>query len=536
MADNTTLFERIESSPKRELYLFGLYRILGASLVTGLIYSPLASLIPPSTSPRLASGASLIYLTLAIALLMWARWQSQKTERVAIVSVIIDIIAATLISYAIPGVEAGIAMILLFNIAATASLLRLGTSLLIAIIAGIATSAEYLWSHVIDMASQRSLAELMMFVASYLSGAFVCQRIAQRARSSQALAERRHAQVINLSEINELIIRRMRTGVLVVDGEDRLALVNEAAALLIGHNPLSQGDQLLRHISPELDRRLCQWRKNFFVDKKTLRLHPNLPEVQPHFVRLLADSEIVLIFLDDPRVVSRRAESLTLNTMGRFSASLAHEIRNPLTVIQHAAQLLQESSTLNEADQRLPEIILQQCKRTNGIVDSVLALARRERSKPENFDVNEVIRACVDEFRTMVSIQNARIEVRFEKNPLPALFDPRQLYQVITTLIHNAVTHGHLPEQPAHVLVWTSHKEHNAMIEVTDNGPGISPDVIDRLFQPFFTTSEHGTGLGLYIANELCNANQACLSYHKSPGGGACFRLSLPTLHKWIIS
>ena len=534
MADSAMLFERIGSSPKRELYLFGLYRILGASLMTGLIYSPLSTLIPPSTSPRLASAASLSYLSLAILLLMWARWQRQYSERVAIVSVIIDIIAATLISYAIPGVEAGIAMILLFNIAASASLLSLATSLLIAIIAAIATAAEYLWSHIIDMASQRSLAELMMFVASYLSGAFVCQRIAQRARSSQALAERRHAQVINLAEINELIIRRMRTGVLVVDHEDRLALVNEAAALLIGHNPLSQGDQSLDKISPELDRRLSQWRKQFIVNKNPLRLHPNLPEVQPQFVRLLVDSEFVLIFLDDPRVVSRRAESLTLNTMGRFSASLAHEIRNPLTVIQHAAQLLQESSTLNEADQRLPQIILQQCKRTNGIVDSVLALARRERSKPENMDVNDVIGSCVEEFRTMVSSQNATIEVRFEKNPLPALFDPRQFYQVMTTLIHNAVTHGHHPEQPAHVLIWATHKEHNAIIEVTDNGPGISPEVIERLFQPFFTTSEHGTGLGLYIANELCNANQACLSYHKSPSGGACFRLSVPTLHSWI--
>ena len=508
--------------------------MLGALLISCIVFGPLSTIIAPSRAPKLALYTSFGYLISSIFLLILSKQRRHKVEQSALISVFVDIIAVTLLSYAIPGVEAGMAMMLLFNIAATASLLRLRDSMLVAFVAGIATAAEYLWSHITRMSSERSLAELSMFIMSYLIAAFICQRIAQRARASQALAEQRTAEVENLAEINELIIRRMRTGVLVVDGENRLALVNEAAALLLGKNPLSQGEYVLSAVCPLLCQRLVQWRRHQTIDKSSMRLHPNCPEVQPQFVRLLADSEIVLIFLDDPHVVSRRVESLTLSTIGRFSASLAHEIRNPLMVIQHAAQLLEECETLSESDLRLPQIILQQCRRTNGIVDSVLGLARRERSAPENIDLYDIISEFVEEYRLVVSIENAQIEMQIGSETLPALFDRRQLHQVLTILMHNAVTHGHMPERPAHILLWAGKGEHSALIEITDNGPGISVEAQKRLFQPFFTTSEHGTGLGLYIANELCNANQARLEYHKAPSGGACFRLYIPTLRTWL--
>ena len=254
---------------------------------------------------------------------------------------------------------------------------------------------------------------------------------------------------------------------------------------------------------------------------------PDQPEVQPRFARLLAGSELSLVFLDDASVVSRRAESLTLATLGRFSASLAHEIRNPLAAINYAVQLLEESP-LNDADRRLLQIIHQQCQRTNGIVESVLGLARRERANPEHVDLNLFVRTFIDEYRQSMSIETDSLEIIPSTRAVPALVDPRHLHQVLTVLVQNAFNYGRLPGEPARVRLRVAPSEQRAVIDVTDRGPGVPETTAARLFNPFFTTSEHGTGLGLYIARELCRANQATLDYVPVPGGGSCFRVIMP--------
>ena len=230
-------------------------------------------------------------------------------------------------------------------------------------------------------------------------------------------------------------------------------------------------------------------------------------------------------------MVSRRAESLTLAALGRFSASLAHEIRNPLAAINYAVQLLEESRNIDEADRRLLQIIHQQCLRTNGIVESVLGLARRERANPENIDLSSFVRRFVDDYRQTLSIETDSLEAVVPGQPIPAMVDPRHLQQVLTALVHNALKYGRLMDEPARVRLRVFQDGRNAYVDVLDRGPGIPEGVAAQLFRPFFTTSEHGTGLGLYIARELCRANQANLEYVPVPGGGACFRVAMPGPH-----
>ena len=233
---------------------------------------------------------------------------------------------------------AGIAMLLLFNVAAAGLLLpfRLGVS--VAIFASLAMAAEYTFNVLGATPTDRPLAEVIMFAVSYLAVGYLASQAGQRARSSQALADQRGVEVANLAEVNELIIRRMRTGVLVVDAENRIKLSNEAASLLIGDGSEGENDSRGMHlpqVAPELARRLDQWRNGWKNEETPMQLSPDQPEVQPRFARLLAGSELSLVFLDDSSVVSRRAESLTLTALGRFSASLAHEIRNPLAAINY---------------------------------------------------------------------------------------------------------------------------------------------------------------------------------------------------------
>jgi two-component system sensor histidine kinase PilS (NtrC family) len=350
-------------------------------------------------------------------------------------------------------------------------------------------------------------------------------------RESYELAARRETENEHLAQVNELIIRRLRTGVILLDGEGRMRLANEAATALLG----DIGDALsgYREITiavPELGRRLSEWRATGRIDDSPLRLANDQPDVIPRFARLQAQSDQTLVFLDDTSLVSQRAESITLATLGRFSASLAHEIRNPLAAISYAVQLLQESTDIRAADQRLLEIVHQHCLRMNGIVENVLGLARREPAKPELVELVGFASRFIDDYLASHPIEGDVLTTTSALRELNALFDPRQLHQVVTVLVHNALTYGRMPGEPARVSLRIGSDLGQPVLDVLDRGPGIPEGVRGRLFRPFFTTSSHGTGLGLYIARELCRANQAGLDYIPMPGGGGGFRIRMSAL------
>jgi two-component system, NtrC family, sensor histidine kinase PilS len=322
--------------------------------------------------------------------------------------------------------------------------------------------------------------------------------------------------------------------VIVADGDGHLRLANEAALLLLGET--GDGERNLLLAAPELARRLRKWQEDGLNDDSPLRLGPDQAEVLPRFARLLANSDAALVFLDDTSLVSRRAESMTLATLGRFSASLAHEIRNPLAAISYATQLLEESTDISAGDRRMLEIIHQQCQRTNGIVESVLGIARRERASAEHVELVGWVRRFVDDYRQILPPETDVVQVSHAAPLVPAMVDPRHLQQVLTVLLQNALNYGRMPGQPARVTLNVHVVGDKAAVDVIDRGPGIPDGALARLFRPFFTTSEHGTGLGLYIARELCLANQATLDYVSLPAGGSCFRVLLPGPHALLRS
>ena len=513
-----------DSALRRELYFFTLYRVLEAALLALVLFGPDTPLIAMPQHPVLGQAVAVGYLAASLVLLLRGRRGDLRNE--ALLGISIDVVAATLAMHALPASGAGIALMLLFNIGAAALLLPLRLGLATGAVAATALIGESVWSALSDGAASRPLAELLMFAVSFLAIATLTNLLGRQLRASQALAQRRGVEAANLAEVSELILRRLRTGVLLVDGGNDIRLANEAAMVLLGETGDSQRN--LELVAPELASRLERWRSDGVADDAPLRFAADLPEVVPRFTRLL-------VFLDDISLVSRRAESITLATLGRFSASLAHEIRNPLAAINYAVQLLDESAPLGEADRRLVQIVQQQCQRMNGIVENVLGLARRERAHPEHVDLASFGRQFVDDYRAGHPLEQDTLELRCKAASLPALADPRQLHQVLTTLVHNALVYGRMPGEPARVAVHVHADAGGApVIEVADRGPGIPEAVAAQLFRPFFTTSSHGTGLGLYIARELCRANQATLDHVPLPGGGACFRVRLAGPHSLL--
>jgi two-component system sensor histidine kinase PilS (NtrC family) len=515
-----------DAEQRRELYFYSLYRVFEAALLTLLLFTPPGVLLDAPRHALLGKADALAYLVLSAALLVWAR-RRRPLQAQVVVGATIDIIAATVATHALPNAAPGIALMLLFNVGSAALLLPLRFGLGCAVFASSTTIAEYLWSVLRDSDTARPLAERVMFAVSYLAIAMLTYLLGRQMRESQALAERRGAEVADLSEVNELIIRRMRTGVLLVDADGRIRLANEAAQALLGEH---DDERNLALAAPELARRMRQWLADGPASDAPLRLGSDASEVLPRFVRLRPHGDNVLVFLDDTSLVSRRAESMTLATLGRFSASLAHEIRNPLAAISYATQLLEESGEMSEGDRRLLQIIHQQCMRTNGIVESVLGIARRERASAEHVELLAYVRRFVDDYGQMLQPEAGTLQVAGNL-PVASMVDPRHLQQILTVLVQNALTYGRLPGAPARVTLAVRMQDGRPAIDVLDRGPGIPEGNATQLFRPFFTTSEHGTGLGLYIARELARANDATLDYVPVPGGGCCFRLLLAGVH-----
>jgi two-component system sensor histidine kinase PilS (NtrC family) len=518
------------SSPQhRELYFFALFRMLEAGILGIVAFTPLGLTMAEIRAPVILKLAAAAYFFTATGLLWLSRREDVRLRRQAAVGLLLDVLVWGVALLAMDGGESGLAMFMVFNIGAGALILTPAASLGFAASAALVLLGEYVFNRLAADGSARTAAEATMFSVTYLGTALLCQQLRKQMSASEALASRRGEELASLSELNELVIRRMRTGILVVDGSHRIRLSNEAAWSLLGSGTHHRRD--LADVSEELHRGLWSWRQGRGEVPKALTFFEGGPEVLPRFVALSLTDKLFLIFLDDSRVYSGRAEELTLFTLGRLSASIAHEIRNPLAAISYSTQLLQESEGLAEADRRLLEIIHSQTTRMNGIVQNVLGLARRERSQTESVELVAFTRAFVHDYAESHPLETDVLRAVNEGTRVVALVDPQHLHQVLTVLVHNALNYGRNPGEPAQVTV-AVHRDvvqSLPMIEVVDRGPGIPPKVVEQVFTAFFSTSEHGTGLGLYIARQLCEANQSTLSYEPVPGGGSCFRIIMPT-------
>lgn len=516
-------------SARHELFFLNYFRLAQALVYVGLAFSPPALGWPRLGDADFARIVALAYLIFAIAAAALTRRAMPWTKLVTSASLVVDIVAAVLAIGAMQDARIGIAMMLAVNLAAGALMLPLRLALFFAALATLGMLGHSLLDTQSDSTTtDRQLLESGLFGLAYFAITMLCYVLSRQLRATEALAEQRSIDLANLAQVNELIIRRMKTGVLLVDDANRIHQINESAWMLLGNPTADQRD--LGRVAPELSRRLYHWITSGKLDETATQLADGVPEVVPRFSRLAPnDDSHVLIFLDDTSLLSRRAEELTLSSLGRLSASIAHEIRNPLAAIRYSAQLLAESHDLGATDQRMVEIINNHCVRLNEIIENILQLSRRERSRPETLDLGRWAQDFVEEYLQGNDLGSDTLRVISNGNePVAAVADPQQLQQVVWNLVQNALRYGRMPGEPARVMVVARHGEHGVpILEVIDRGPGIAPKVAAQIFEPFYTTHEYGTGLGLYLARQMSEANQAALEYVRVAGGGSCFRLVL---------
>lgn len=509
------------------LQVYQWYRIAVALVLLALFFSNYAWKNTPLFLDQLYVVSTATYCVFnLVSLVLHGLSQFRVSNRQLFAIITVDILALSFIMYASGGIGSGLASLLLIPVAAGAIFFYGRVATVIAAISSVTLIAQVIYAALtrrIDAPDflGTGLLGILLFATSLL-----VQFLARRIRSSQLLAEQQSAAAAGLEQLNQIIIQRMRTGIIVVGENGVIKMINAAAARLAD---LDDKAALAQHmLTGPLRERLDRWKQHPGIRTSAFRAANAALEIQANFTSLDyggAGPTDTLIFLEDTSVVAQKAQQLKLASLGRLTASIAHEIRNPLGAISHAAQLLRESEHLSAADRRLSDIIQNHSRRVNTIIENILQLSRRQAARPERIALS----AWLGDFHEQLlqSHPAADIAIEQRRTDIYASFDIGQLSQVMTNLCENGLRHSqHVSGKPWLLIRVDTVDDELPIIDVIDNGKGIAPEARDRIFEPFFTTEKTGTGLGLFLAREMCEANQARLDYRVDARGRTCFRIS----------
>jgi len=480
--------------------------------------------------PSLHLITSIFYGLLNLALFFVLRRNRVLLPQQIVLNISVDIIVLGLLTYANGGVASGLGNLMIFAVAAGSILLSGRYNLLFASLASISLIViEVYRAATLVNISHHYLHAGLLGIILFATALFIRQ-ISNRIQSSERLAARRATDIAQLEKMNRLIVQRMRTGIIVSDLNGQVELMNEAAQeLLLAKNSPDARTQIL-HLPTPLLERLQMWLQNNQRRTSPFRTTTDNPEVQANFASLQQQGQpSILIFLEDNSKAMQQAQQLKLASLGQLTASIAHEIRNPLGAISHAAQLLGESEALDAADQRLSNIIHEHSIRLNDTIENVLELSRRHPPSPQQINILDWLNEFSCNFNE-TETEQGDFSVIVEPKLLDILFDSSQLQQVLNNLCHNGLRYSlqKTGKPTIHLKAGLHADTGQSYLDIIDDGPGIDETAASRLFEPFYTTERTGTGLGLYISRELCQANNARLDHIASYQDGCCFRIIFP--------
>ncbi len=532
----------VDSAPLawRVLALVNLFRLLVTVMLT-VMFAAITPTRVGQAYPALfvaANAAYFAYGLLSIATVK-RRWPDPWVQAMAGLS--IDVAAITLLTYASGGMASGLASLLVLPIGAMSFLVRQRLALMFAAVSALAMLVQQ------TLTTLAARGDASDFASAGIVGALIfivtlgVGPLARSLRESEERVRQREVDVANLAELNQFIVQHLRESILVVDANDTIRLINESAALLLQGVSVRQGTPL-GEVSPRLLYLLDTWRRradDWQLTTLTMLASDGGSLVQPHFVSLDSSGKgPTLVFLEDTTLIVERVQQSKLAALGRLSASIAHEIRNPVGAMSHAAQLLAEAPELSAQEKRLTDIITSNGERVSTIINNVLQLSRRDTTRPERIDLNVWLEEFLAEFRQTSEVDERAIRLLDAAGDLDVRVDPSHLYQMLWNLCENALRYGRRNDDDAPVELRTGriHISDRPFLEILDRGPGITVADAERIFEPFFTGSKGGTGLGLFIARELAQCNRAALIYEPRSSGGSIFRVVFADPQRWELS
>lgn len=519
----------------RPLRHFNYYRLTLTLAILLFFYNASLDGILGHLHPDAFLATAVIFFLSSLFYIFIGLKQSPSFEFQVILTNSTDIVLIIFLMHFSGGLDSALAMLLVINITATGTFLKNRDSYLFAAIASLAVLAEQTYALLNDISPASMYTNAGILGMVFFASSILASSLSYRLRESEALAQRSKAELISLENLNEHIIQNMRTGILVVNNDGHIRMANSSAEVLLGNTSLKD-QPLLENVFPALDERLLEWQMLPSTHHDPIHQHGGLPDIQPGFRRLNPFAETsgdTLIFLEDATQLNQRFQQIKLASLGRLTASIAHEIRNPLSAINHASQLLAESE-LDAADSKLTHIITTQVQRLDKVIQNVLQLSRQEKSTPEAINLKSWLNQFKDEFCSSHQLDDKQLIIECLSGDINILFDSSHLHQVIDNLCSNAINHNDKPVAKVKIRILVNYDtiHEQPYIDIIDNGPGIDHELAQQIFDPFFTTSPKGTGLGLYISKEIIESNRAKIRYIEQAEAGSCFRIHFLFSHK----
>ncbi|MEL5848689.1 MAG: ATP-binding protein [Candidatus Igneacidithiobacillus chanchocoensis] len=506
-----------------------LYRLVIAAVLTFFSQYPQLQILP-SHSPWLPAlrSAAILALIWSFGLLLssqiyqraWPQW-----TRILVVSV--DTLFVLYLFYCSGAISGPLAILPLLLLIANVYQVRGHIALIqvwVTIVAVIVINFLRL--------GQLSSGEVLIYGLALFAVAYLADNLVRNRERSARQDALRAQEILDLNTLNREIIRQFDAGLLVLDRQDRVLFSNPLARDLAQLPEDVDHPYVLDQVQPDLGEFL---RHADAIPERELSIRTTKMVSGKQLLWLrsvaLANTPFRLLTLRDASSLREKQREAQMAALGRLAANIAHEIRNPLSAIRHAAQLLAERS-LDTGGERLLKIIDRESQRLNRIVDSVLEMSRPRAAHPAPIALAAWLPQILSQLREDPSLHDLHVELH-SNDGLPLVScDPEQLQQVFTNLLLNAAQHGKPPGQTLRVEILLTPVQNQRAVEirVRDYGQGIPEENLERIFEPFFTTESLGTGLGLPLVRELLRANRSDIEARNHRQGGAEFVFSLPEL------
>lgn len=467
--------------------------------------------------------ASHAYLLIILAAIFFTYLRKPAFNYQVSVSVLLDLFFISAFIYSSNGLNSGFGMLMVIAIAGGCILIPGRIGFFFAAIATLCVLGHEVYMQLSPERQPPNYIHAGFLGITYFLTAFISHALASRVEKSEALAKQRQVDLENMARLNENIVQRLQSGIIVMS-DNEIKIMNESARNLLGIER-QDSTKSMEYICKELSDLVKKWIADHDVDTYIFKPENGQADIQASLLKLNVENKVdVLIFLDDVSKLRQQAQQLKLASLGRLTASIAHEVRNPVGAISHAAQLLGESEQINNEEQRLVTIITQQSARVNNIIENVMRISRRDRSMPATISLDSWLQNFINELNLRYELTGEDIKLEFSDRTLVANMDSEQLYQVMWNICENGLRYS--KNTPRLVINCDQYIDsQRPYIDIIDFGSGIDNKIAEQLFEPFITTEMNGTGLGLFIARELCEANQATLNLNKNSQNGCTFRI-----------
>ena len=486
----------VDDNEYKSLRYLNLFRLLLSLFFISTLFKHINDAFGFSNTLGLAKIITSLYLFFSMMTWLGSFIFKEHSKSIGLIALIVDLPSIIVIALLFDGLNEGWVILPVITIGSFSILSRKPYAILAMPFA--ASILLFVVPYIIGIGYSRiELSSILLYSLTYFAIALVGIRQSQTYTQTLLLTQKQKTRITDLAKVNKLIIDQMQSGVVAFDNDYNIILINNKAKELI---QVSRKQNL----------------PSFLIKKiisLTKQSHNNMSlygeDVLIDLIKNEKNSDLSLLFIEEQKRINEKSQQINLATMGQLSATVAHELRNPMASIYQASELLNESPDLNEEDKMLAGIVVKQVERSNKIIEDILLMSKPHIPNTEKIKLFDKLQNFKYDFCEQNNYKSDKINIDFEDELLEIDFDNTHLNQLLWNLTENAFKHGD-GEQMSIVV---SNQARSILIDFKNSGQTFEPIVEESLFTPFFTTHTQGTGLGLYICREMCKSNDAKLEY-----------------------